>query len=47
MIKTLQSLRFFFIMLVVLSHYIGTSFDFGGECVVLLCIEWICTISGL
>ena len=32
MIKTLQSLRFFFIMLVVLSHYIGTSFDFGGEC---------------
>ena len=32
MIRTLQSLRFFFIMLVVLSHYIGSSFDFGGEC---------------
>ena len=32
MIRTLQSLRFFFIMLVVLSHYIGPSFDFGGEC---------------
>lgn len=32
MIRTLQSLRFLFIMLVVLSHYIGKSFDFGGEC---------------
>ena len=32
MIRTLQSLRFFFIILVVLSHYIGSSFDFGGEC---------------
>ena len=32
MIRTLQSLRFVFIMLVVLSHYIGPSFDFGGEC---------------
>lgn len=31
-IRTLQSLRFVFIMLVVLSHYIGPSFDFGGEC---------------
>ena len=31
MIRTLQSLRFFFIMLVVLSHYIGSSFDFGGH----------------
>lgn len=32
MIRTLQSLRFVFIMLVVLSHYIGSCFDFGGEC---------------
>ena len=32
MIHTLQSLRFIFIMLVVLSHYLGSSFDFGGEC---------------
>lgn len=32
MVRTLQSLRFFFIILVVLSHYIGSSFDFGGEC---------------
>ena len=32
MICTLQSLRFVFIILVVLSHYIGPSFDFGGEC---------------
>lgn len=32
MIKNLQSLRFFFIMLVVMSHIIGKSFDFGGEC---------------
>jgi len=31
-IKNLQSLRFFFIMLVVMSHIIGKSFDFGGEC---------------
>ncbi|MBQ8047660.1 MAG: acyltransferase [Prevotella sp.] len=32
MIKNLQSLRFVFIMLIVLSHIIGKSFDFGGEC---------------
>lgn len=32
MIQNLQSLRFFFIMLVVMSHIIGKSFDFGGEC---------------
>lgn len=32
MIKSLQSLRFVFIMLVVMSHIIGKSFDFGGEC---------------
>lgn len=32
MIQTLQSLRFVFIMLVVFSHIIGKSFDFGGEC---------------
>lgn len=32
MIKSLQSLRFVFVMLVVLSHIIGKSFDFGGEC---------------
>lgn len=32
MIKSLQSLRFVFIMLVVMSHIIGRSFDFGGEC---------------
>ena len=32
MIQTLQSLRFVFIMLIVLSHIIGKSFDFGGEC---------------
>ena len=32
MIQTLQSLRFVFIMLIVVSHIIGKSFDFGGEC---------------
>lgn len=32
MIQTLQSLRFVFIMLIVFSHTIGKSFDFGGEC---------------
>lgn len=32
MIRSLQSLRFVFIMLVVMSHIIGRSFDFGGEC---------------
>lgn len=32
MIRSLQSLRFVFIMLVVMSHVIGKSFDFGGEC---------------
>lgn len=32
MIQSLQSLRFVFIMLVVMSHIIGKSFDFGGEC---------------
>ena len=32
MIRNLQSLRFVFIMLVVMSHIIGKSFDFGGEC---------------
>ncbi len=32
MIQTLQSLRFIFIMLIVFSHIIGKSFDFGGEC---------------
>ena len=32
MIKSLQSLRFVFIMLVVMSYIIGKSFDFGGEC---------------
>ena len=32
MIQTLQSLRFVFIMLIVFSHIIGKSFDFGGEC---------------
>lgn len=32
MIRTLQSLRFIFIMLIVFSHIIGKSFDFGGEC---------------
>lgn len=32
MIKTLQALRFVFIALVVASHIIGKSFDFGGEC---------------
>lgn len=32
MIKTLHSLRFVFIMFIVLSHIIGPAFDFGGEC---------------
>lgn len=32
MIRTLQSLRFVFIMLIVLSHIMGKMFDFGGEC---------------
>lgn len=32
MIETLHSLRFVFIMLIVFSHIIGKSFDFGGEC---------------
>lgn len=32
MIYSLNSLRFLFIMLVVMSHIIGKSFDFGGEC---------------
>lgn len=31
MIKNLQSLRFVFIMLVVMSHFIGSTFGFGGE----------------
>ncbi len=34
MIKTLQSLRFVFVMLMVLSHIIGKVFDYGGECAV-------------
>ena len=34
MIKTLQSLRFVFVMLMVLSHIIGKAFDYGGECAV-------------
>lgn len=32
MVKNVQALRFVFIMLVVMSHIIGKSFDFGGEC---------------
>lgn len=32
MIKTLHALRFVFIMLIVFSHIVGESFDFGGEC---------------
>lgn len=32
MVRNIQSLRFVFIMLVVMSHIIGKSFDFGGEC---------------
>lgn len=32
MIKSVQSLRFLFIMLVVFSHIFGKPFDFGGEC---------------
>lgn len=31
-IATFQSLRFVFIMLIVFSHIIGKSFDYGGEC---------------
>ena len=34
MIKTLQSFRFVFVMLMVLSHVIGKAFDYGGECAV-------------
>ncbi len=34
MIKTLQSFRFVFVMLMVLSHIIGKTFDYGGECAV-------------
>ena len=32
MIRTLQSLRFVFVMLVVISHYNDAHFDFGGDC---------------
>lgn len=32
MIKSVQSLRFLFIMLVIFSHIYGKVFDFGGEC---------------
>lgn len=32
MIKSVQSLRFVFILLVVFSHIYGKVFDFGGEC---------------
>jgi len=32
MVRNIQALRFVFIMLVVMSHIIGKSFDFGGEC---------------
>ena len=32
MLRTLHSLRFVFVMLIVLSHLIGHGFDFGGEC---------------
>lgn len=32
MIRSVQSLRFVFIMLVVMSHIYGKAFDFGGEC---------------
>ena len=32
MLHTLHSLRFVFVMLIVLSHLIGHGFDFGGEC---------------
>ena len=32
MLRNVQALRFVFIMLVVMSHIIGRSFDFGGEC---------------
>lgn len=32
MIKSIQSLRFLFVLLVVFSHIFGKAFDFGGEC---------------
>lgn len=32
MIRSLQSLRFVFIYLVVISHFVDRTFDFGGEC---------------
>ena len=32
MIRTLHALRFVFILLIMLSHVIGSAFDFGGEC---------------
>ena len=32
MIRSIQSLRFIFILLIVCSHIFGRSFDFGGEC---------------
>lgn len=32
MIRSLQSLRFVFIYLVVISHFVNRTFDFGGEC---------------
>ena len=32
MIKSVQSLRYLFILLVVFSHIFGKAFDFGGEC---------------
>lgn len=32
MIRTLHALRFVFILLIMLSHVIGSPFDFGGEC---------------
>ena len=32
MLRNVQALRFVFIMLIVMSHIIGRSFDFGGEC---------------
>lgn len=31
-IRTLQSLRFVFVLLIILSHVWGAAFDFGGEC---------------
>ncbi len=32
MIRSVQALRFLFIMLVVMSHVVGAPFDFGGDC---------------